>query len=381
MFEVFGKGGMTPVHKFTCDRGVKITAFGYAGALQEYVIVDDQMNAVEIHSNPNRDPEDVGDELPGRYFSWRHRMDNVRDPRRSNGIGFYFSKNMDEPLVDEETIQRSLKRADALDRLKVVIEERNARLKKEDRERCLRDYKHLTLLTHKDWKEDRKICGDNIRKELKKAFPNTKFSVRYKSFSGGDEYTISWEDGPITKRVDAVVDKFQIQRPDEYSQGDYWDPVPTNFTGLYGGVGYIMTDRDISDDARSKARDMILAQYPNLTDETIKTTLLDFCPAYYGSYFSSIAEAASQKAHAIDWEELDREEAAKMASNKPSPATNGSLSIIDYSERSIALIGDTKAVKDTLHSLGGRFNPKLSCGAGWVFPKTKEDELRKSLGL
>ena len=49
--------------------------------------------------------------------------------------------------------------------------------------------------------------------------------------------------------------------------------------------------------------------------------------------------------------------------------------IIDYSEKAIAVIGDTKEVKGQLKSLGGRFNPRLSCGAGWVFPKGKRAQV------
>lgn len=48
-----------------------------------------------------------------------------------------------------------------------------------------------------------------------------------------------------------------------------------------------------------------------------------------------------------------------------------SVRIIDYSEKAFALVGETKTIKDNLKSLGGRFNSKLSCGAGWIFPKSK----------
>ena len=53
--------------------------------------------------------------------------------------------------------------------------------------------------------------------------------------------------------------------------------------------------------------------------------------------------------------------------------------IINYSDKAIAVIGDTKAIKDSLKELGGRFNFRLSCGAGWVFPKTKLDAVQKLL--
>ena len=53
------------------------------------------------------------------------------------------------------------------------------------------------------------------------------------------------------------------------------------------------------------------------------------------------------------------------------------VQIVDYSEKAIALVGDTKTIKDQLKKMGGRFNPKLSCGAGWVFPKSKLAEVQK----
>jgi len=55
------------------------------------------------------------------------------------------------------------------------------------------------------------------------------------------------------------------------------------------------------------------------------------------------------------------------------------MKIIDYSERAIVLQGDTKPIKDTLREMGGKFNPYLKCGAGWVFPKTKRDAIEAYL--
>ena len=54
--------------------------------------------------------------------------------------------------------------------------------------------------------------------------------------------------------------------------------------------------------------------------------------------------------------------------------------IIDYSEKSIAVIGDTKDIKDSLKEIGGVFNPRLRCGAGWIFSKKKMAELTEILG-
>jgi len=74
---------------------------------------------------------------------------------------------------------------------------------------------------------------------------------------------------------------------------------------------------------------------------------------------------------------------AKKAEAQAEPAAPaaGSFRIVDYSEKAVAVVGDTKPVKDILRKLGGRFNSRLTCGAGWVFPKKKADEVRAALTL
>lgn len=41
--------------------------------------------------------------------------------------------------------------------------------------------------------------------------------------------------------------------------------------------------------------------------------------------------------------------------------------------------GDTKPIKEQLKELGGKFNFRLSCGAGWIFQKSKLEEVQKLL--
>lgn len=59
------------------------------------------------------------------------------------------------------------------------------------------------------------------------------------------------------------------------------------------------------------------------------------------------------------------------------------LEIVDYSEKSIAVFGDTKAIKDQLKDLCGRFNPALNYNgkkrAGWIFSKKQTDKVRELL--
>lgn len=64
---------------------------------------------------------------------------------------------------------------------------------------------------------------------------------------------------------------------------------------------------------------------------------------------------------------------------------NLSFEIVDYSEKAIALFGDTKEIKDLLKAMDGKFNPRLSHKgekqAGWIFQKSKREELQNIINL
>lgn len=57
------------------------------------------------------------------------------------------------------------------------------------------------------------------------------------------------------------------------------------------------------------------------------------------------------------------------------------LEIVDYSEKAIAVFGYTKAIKNQLKDLSGRFNPALNYNgekrAGWIFSKKQADKVRE----
>jgi hypothetical protein len=65
----------------------------------------------------------------------------------------------------------------------------------------------------------------------------------------------------------------------------------------------------------------------------------------------------------------------KPASVEP---VSGQINLITYGA-GLAVIGETKAIKEDLKKLGGRFNPRLTCGCGWVFQKSKLEELKSYL--
>ncbi len=57
------------------------------------------------------------------------------------------------------------------------------------------------------------------------------------------------------------------------------------------------------------------------------------------------------------------------------------MQVENYSERAVAIFGDTKPFKDQLLALGGKFNENLRRGEektpGWIFPVKRKEELER----
>jgi len=77
--------------------------------------------------------------------------------------------------------------------------------------------------------------------------------------------------------------------------------------------------------------------------------------------------------------------AQQATTNITLTAITGDFLIVDYSLKALAVFGDTRPIKDQLKALDGRFNPKLTHEgtkkAGWIFSKSKEQELRNLLSI
>lgn len=56
------------------------------------------------------------------------------------------------------------------------------------------------------------------------------------------------------------------------------------------------------------------------------------------------------------------------------------MELSQYSDYSIAVMGDTKPHKDKLKELGGKYNGKLKTGPGWIFPKKSQDSIVAAFG-
>ena len=62
-----------------------------------------------------------------------------------------------------------------------------------------------------------------------------------------------------------------------------------------------------------------------------------------------------------------------------SSAAQASIRIVEYSEKAIAVYGETRLYAEQFKKIGGYFNARLREGAGWVFSKKREPEVRNLL--
>lgn len=83
--------------------------------------------------------------------------------------------------------------------------------------------------------------------------------------------------------------------------------------------------------------------------------------------------AASEQRFFCDMDQT--EDAINIA---PVEVTEGEIKVIEYG-KGIAVIGNTRPIKDNLKALGGRFNFRLTCGAGWVFPMNQLENVKQIL--
>lgn len=90
-----------------------------------------------------------------------------------------------------------------------------------------------------------------IRKELKKEFPLTKFSVTSQIFAGGNSVHIEWTDGPTMDQVDKITNKYQEghfnSMEDMYELSNLQNDIPQ--------VKYVQTRREVSEDIKIKIFD------------------------------------------------------------------------------------------------------------------------------
>lgn len=243
------------------------------------------------------------------------------------GIGFYY--DLDAPRATDEEIAQAIERANKF--IKEREEEKNRAEEecKQAREEVIKKYGAIFDQPSGKYMTDAVLVAKHIRQDLASAFPGQKFSVRKLDYS---TINIEWKDGPTREEVEQITGKHERICSRDRWNDDLCEHNDTAFTSVFGGVDYIFYYRETAPENRE------ISLYTKPEPKQNKTT-----------------ETETIEAKGVQ--------------------------IIDYSEKAIAVVGDTRAIKETLKSLGGRFNAHLTCGAGWIFSKAKESTIRNALNI
>lgn len=245
------------------------------------------------------------------------------------------------------------------------------------------------------WKTERKAttgrltgaaaCADAIRKELKEKFNGVKFSVTSSTFSMGDSVDVSWIDGPTVKEVQQLTSKYQQGHFDGMT--DMYE-YSNNIEGLPQSK-YVQESRKQSEETSKKLVELCEPIFNNCTfgcrdAENMAYQIFNKtsfpqkgiikglertdkkCSTWVSDFYIVAFEGVEpeKEPELIDWDTIFEE------------PKKSDIEILDYSEKAIAVIGEgTKRLKDDFKALGGRFNFRLSCGAGWVFPTAKKAQI------
>lgn len=285
------------------------------------------------------------------------------DYMRYTGLLSHYRESMKSDCDKVNELLRIAKEKAEKERVKK--EEEETRLKKEEQARIEREYSFLTVLTDK---YDQKTAAKNLRTLLKVKFPVTKFSVKKDHH---DSYTVSWVDGPTELQVNEITRLFKDEGWDGMTDSSY--PIVTLFNQRYGGIGYISTDRKISDTVRNQELEL-------LNKELNKEYRVE---DYVIEKENTASVLIYQRTHNKDYSPKLPTETKPVKNNNVAVKTISvqGLELIDYSEKSFAIIGETKPIKETLKTLGGTFNGRLSCGPGWIFSKSRIDTVKQTLQL
>lgn len=206
-----------------------------------------------------------------------------------------------------------------------------------------------------DSKLSTKEIAANVRAYAKKNFPEFKFSVRSEWSMYADSMYIELKSGPCVPFVEGSRSAKRGYMSTMSSVKAWKDELtPKVFAALNAVSNYASSFRYNDSDGMQDYFDTNFYIHIEVSDEY------------------KVIEPKAKKS-SIKTEKA--EEAKEMEA-----VTVEGLEMVDYSEKAIAVFGDTKAIKEQLKKLGGRFNPSLNYNgekrAGWIFSKKKADEVR-----
>lgn len=244
----------------------------------------------------------------------------------------------------------------------------------------------------------------NILTMCKTAFPSVKFYLK-KNSGWGSDWQLYWEDGPTeeTFKVETDLGLFSTYH-DTFNGYDDSTGVSyeefTEFAYKYmGSCNSIDTMRDISEEKKAEIIAEVVSIVPELdtkneygyyrrvmlSNEQMEA-LENHFNAGHNSLFGRYDDPTAEEIARNIWNEREyipevKPEEKPVETTLKKVGNESELQLIDYSEKAVAIIGNTRDYVTKLKELGGRFNGKLKCGPGWIFSKKREPELRTAFSL
>lgn len=207
-----------------------------------------------------------------------------------------------------------------------------------------------------DSKLSTKEIATKVRSYAKKNFPGFKFSVRSEWSMYADSMAVELKSGPCVPFVEGSRSAERGYMSTMSSVKAWKDELtPEVFKVLDAVTTYASSFRYDDSDGMQDYFDTNFYLSIKVSDEY--------------KVIEPKAKKSSVKAEKV-------EEAKEVEA-----VTIEGLEIVDYSEKAIAVFGDTKAIKEQLKELGGRFNPSLNYNgekrAGWIFSKKQADKVKE----
>lgn len=198
-----------------------------------------------------------------------------------------------------------------------------------------------------DSKLSTKEIAAKVRSYAKKNFPEFKFSVRSEWSMYTDSMYIELKSGPCVPFVEGSRSAERGYMSTMSSVKAWKDELtPEVFAALNSVSNYASSFRYDDSDGMQDYFDTNFYIHIEVSDEY--------------KVIEPKAKKSSVKPEKV-------EEAKEVEA-----VTVEGLEIVDYSEKAIAVFGDTKAIKDQLKELGGRFNPSLNYNGKKQADKVKE---------
>jgi hypothetical protein len=185
----------------------------------------------------------------GGRFSPDYRV-VITSPGRNAAIvhhSFLFARNWEiTGTASPADIADAIALAEHMEEVHKREAEEKAKAQAIERDALTAKYSYLMTQAANPKTTSHALGAANIRTELKRAFPGVRFSVRSRSFAGGDDINIGWTDGPTLKEVKAITGKYEEGAFD--GMEDIYNYNHDNqFPGLFGGAKYVFENRSISD--------------------------------------------------------------------------------------------------------------------------------------